>query len=196
MHENESNNINGGKVEGWPQVTRGDIAWIHKGDSESTGHEMWSDRPAVIMSNDVINSRAGCVMVVYLTTSDRRRPSPMQVPVTSSSKPSLAICNQVHTVDISRVGEVIGHATDKEVRDISRGLIGALQIGDEHFSTLFHKWENYAKDLRTEDGAVSDQSEGDSARLRAELRLTQAERDLYRNFARAQMESLDQPDAA
>lgn len=177
-------------------ITRGDIAYVSSADTPSIGCEIWSDRPAIVVSGDPINHGTGCVMVVYLSTSRTKAASPTQVRIMSSGKPALAICSQVHSVDRSRIGRVIGHATDKEMRAVSQALTGALALGDEHFTTLFRKWDNYVKTYHLD---ITEELE-DLARaprdkcvekLRLELAITAKERDAYRALAEAKQAQLD-----
>lgn len=177
-------------------ITRGDIAYINSNDTPSVGCEIWADRPAVIVSGEPINKGTGCVMVVYLSTSRTKAASPTQVRIMSSGKPCLAICSQVHSVDRSRIGKVIGHASDKEMRAVSQALVGALALGDEHFTTLFRKWDNYVKTYHLE---VEEELEDlknapvDRAveKLSLELSITAKERNAYRELAEAKQAQLD-----
>ena len=50
-------------------VHRGEIYHIH--EIEVTGHEQHSDRPAIVVSNDVGNEHSPVVEVVYLTTQKK-----------------------------------------------------------------------------------------------------------------------------
>lgn len=52
-----------------PDYKRGEIYYVAPNYSE-TGSEIWSGRPAVIVSNDDLNRNRNCVEVVYLTTPE------------------------------------------------------------------------------------------------------------------------------
>lgn len=112
---------------GYPQ--RGEIYYITGSpDVKETGSETWSDRPGLIVSNNVLNKTSGAVSIVYLSTSARRRPSPTHTAVTSGSKQAIAMCEQIHTVDKSRLAEYIGIATREEMDDVDKAILFALQI--------------------------------------------------------------------
>lgn len=115
------------------------------------GTELWSNRPAVIVSNNVMNNHSGFVQIVYLTTSARKRPGPTHVlvpaPMTSRNQPgaeALALCEQVHTVDVSRLTKHLGALSRNKMHDIGEALALNLSIGRNPDSNgLFKKWEKY-----------------------------------------------------
>lgn len=48
---------------------RGEIYWIDAKGAE--GHEIYGDRPCVIVSSEIINKHTGCVIVVPTTSNDK-----------------------------------------------------------------------------------------------------------------------------
>lgn len=70
----------------------------------STGHESSGTRPAIIVSNDKCNEHSPVLEVVYLTTSKTKKPLPTHVCV-YANVPSIALCEAVHSVDVSRILE-------------------------------------------------------------------------------------------
>lgn len=108
---------------------RGDIYYV-TGDParKEIGAETWSDRPGVIVSNDVLNRTSGVVSIAYLSTSKKRRPSPTHANVTSGGKTAVAMCEQIQTVDKSRLAEYIGSASKEEMDDVDGAILFALQI--------------------------------------------------------------------
>ena len=87
-------------------IRRGDIFYI-KNDDNAVGFEQKKTRPAIIVSNNANNRASGVVEIVYLTTSQKHRPLPTHIRV-RGYVPSIALCEQVVTVDVSRLMERIG----------------------------------------------------------------------------------------
>ena len=84
----------------------------------SIGTELWSNRCGIIVSNNTNNKNSGFVEIVYLSTSTHKRLSPTHIPVISGTKKAIAICEQVHTVDNSRLKTYIGkYYTRRNVRN-------------------------------------------------------------------------------
>ena len=101
---------------------KGDIHYIKSLDNTPIGTEIWSNRPAVIVSNNTTNSTSGFVNVVYLTTSFYKRICPTHITIDSDSKKAIALCEQIHTVDNSRIGPKLGSITYHEQLKIDKAL--------------------------------------------------------------------------
>ena len=70
------------------------------------GHEQAGSRPALIVSVDGLNaSAAGLVIVVPLTTTDRRLPTRVEIvpPEGGVRAPSFAMCEQVRAISVDRL---------------------------------------------------------------------------------------------
>ena len=123
-------------------VSRGDVYHIGRGGGNPTGSEIWPDRPAVIVSNDAINEKSDFVTVVYLTTS-QKRPMPYHVPVLSCGKPATAMCEQVFSVDKSRLESKLCTLADKEMDAVGKGLqmsLATLGLNPNQSRNLIRKW--------------------------------------------------------
>lgn len=105
--------------------TRGDIHYIDP--HPSTGHEQMPGRPAVIVSNDKCNEHSPVLEVVYLTTQNKTS-LPTHVTIRSAPRVSTVLCEQVHSVDTSRVGNYCGHCTEQELRAIDTALLISLGL--------------------------------------------------------------------
>ena len=127
------------------EIHRGDIFYVTDDPSRpSIGAEIWPNRAALVVSNDSINAHSDAIQIVYLSTSDKKRPSPTHIYVTSGKRRAIALCEQIHTVDISRICGKFGHASDSEMDDVSSALMFGLQIN--HGTSpqgIFKKWERY-----------------------------------------------------
>lgn len=170
---------------------RGEV-WLVASDPDrpSVGTELWSNRPAVIMSNNVINGRSGFAQVVYLTTSARKRSGPthVQLPAFEGKGDTMALCEQVHTVDASRLRKKMGTVPQGRMRDLDAAVALSLSIGrnpDTH--GLFRKWEEHVKlngiDIQQEIDALSGRTETEQIEAyRLALELVTQQRDAYRDL--------------
>lgn len=123
-------------------VKKGEIWNINQGNTSSTGTEIWSNRPAIIVSNDATNQKAGFVNVVYLTTKDKRE-MPYHIKINSGGKEAIAMCEQIFAVDKSRISFYVGEITSEELLEIDKALLFSLGISNSlKPNTLFTKWVN------------------------------------------------------
>lgn len=109
---------------------RGEIYNIDFGH-QADSHKQSGVRPAVIVSNNKANTNAPVVTIVPLTAriwKKRHLPTHVQIPFdkrTGLMKPSMALAEQVETMDKSRLGEKVGEIEDVSVMN---QLTTALQI--------------------------------------------------------------------
>lgn len=109
-------------------MKRGEIYYIARSLTYSSiGSEQDAGRPAIIVSNNKNNSNSEVIEVVYLTTQDKPE-LPTHVTIRSSRKPSTALCEQVNSISVERVGDYIGTATDAEMQAIDRSLMISLGL--------------------------------------------------------------------
>lgn len=108
------------------EIRRGDIFYIHK--FPVVGSEIEADgRPAIIVSNDMNNQYSQVVEVVFLTTQ-AKKPMPTHVSIYSAPRPSTALCEQVSTVSVERIGNYAGHLTEKEMTQVDTALLISLDL--------------------------------------------------------------------
>ena len=93
-------------------IKRGDIWYIESG--YSVGSEQRAGRPAIVVSNNRNNQYSGTVEVVYLTTQPKRD-LPTHVTISSLSRESTALCEQITSVSTERFGSYRGAVTDEEM---------------------------------------------------------------------------------
>ena len=129
------------------QFLRGQIYHIDSDPNEpAVGAEIWSDRPGLIVSNNTLNATSNCVEIVYCSLSFKKRVHPTHVKITSGDKIAIAKCEQVHSVDKSRLSEYIGTITEEQQTNIDAALAIGLELKpNAHLMTLFKKWEAYIK---------------------------------------------------
>ncbi len=104
---------------------RGKIYYISR--TGAVGSEMKKNRPAVIVSNDDINKKLGVVEVVFLTTA-QKSVVPEHVVIQSSGTSAITICEQITTIDKSKIREYIGECTEEEMKLIDKALLASLKL--------------------------------------------------------------------
>lgn len=113
-------------------IERGDIYYITN-NREAVGSEQIAGRPAIVVSNDKNNEFSTVLEVVYLTSQPKTY-LPTHVDITSSNRNSIALCEQVTTVSVKRVGDYIGHCDEEEMYNVDEAL--AISLGIESHPSL------------------------------------------------------------
>lgn len=127
-------------------MKRGEVYYIFKGPIDSVDNEMQSGRPGIIVSNDRCNHSSCVVEVVYLTTQPKTE-LPTHANIASSPRESIALCEQVQSVAVSRIGDYICTLTDAEMEAVNNALLVSLGLTSPPVSN--HSDEEFIK-LRTE----------------------------------------------
>lgn len=103
-------------------MNRGDVYWVNL--DPTTGSEIQQQRPCVLVGATPINRARRTVVVVPLSSSARVFP-PITISVTCLDKQVTAVCDQIRTVDKSRLKSVVGklsvhdlHALDDSLRQV------------------------------------------------------------------------------
>lgn len=109
-------------------MKRGEIYYIERSSYGETGSEQRSGRPAIIVSNDKCNEYSDVLEVVFLTTQPKND-LPTHIDIRSSTKPSVALCEQINSIAIQRFGEYIGTCSDYEMMMVDAAL--AISLGLE-----------------------------------------------------------------
>jgi len=107
------------------EYLRGQIYYIES--YASTGSEQRAGRPAVIVSNDKNNEHSATVEVVYLTTQPKHD-LPTHVVVKGTGRDSIALCEQIHTVAVERIGSFCGLCSRIELQNIDIALLISLDL--------------------------------------------------------------------
>lgn len=101
-------------------IQRGQIYYIDL--SSTKGSEQGGMRPCVIIQNNKGNQHAPTTIVVPLTTQWKKK-LPMHALVRESARLSLALCEQIRTVDKSRIsGECVGECSPHTMEQIDLAL--------------------------------------------------------------------------
>lgn len=106
-------------------IKRGEIYYIDY--VPVIGQEQRTGRPAVIVGDTELANISGNVMVVYLTTKPQYDAC-AHITVRSTGKQSTAICEQIATVSLNRLGKLCGTCTPAEMEQIDIALVSALGL--------------------------------------------------------------------
>ncbi len=100
-------------------TNRGDIYWVDL--NPTTGSEIKKLRPCVLVGATPISNARRTVVVVPLSTSATANP-PLTIGVTCLEKPATAICDQIRTVDKSRLRTHAGMLSMQDLNALDEGL--------------------------------------------------------------------------
>lgn len=106
-------------------IKRGDIYYI--GKYPTIGSEQQAGRPAIIVSNEKNNQHSSTVEVVYLTTQPKAD-LPTHVTISSAPRESIALCEQVTSVSVDRIGDKMGRLTNREMTQVDIALLVSLDL--------------------------------------------------------------------
>ena len=107
------------------RILRGDIRWADL--TPTRGREQAGERPVLILSHDVFNSRSGTVIAVALTSQAQRAGFPLTLELDHPKLPkqSWVKISQIRTLSVERIGRRLGRA---EPEDLTRIIEGLLEI--------------------------------------------------------------------
>jgi mRNA interferase MazF len=148
-------------------MLRGDIHYIMEG--KTTGSEQHAGRPAIIVSNDKCNAHSPVVEVVFLTTSPKTD-LPTHVTIRSTSRTSIALCEQITSVSTERLGDYVTTCSEQEMSVIDSALLVSLALNPKPVPS---------KSKETE---VSSERKLIEEDLRAQLKTAVIEREMYKTM--------------
>lgn len=109
-------------------MKRGEIYYVEPSKQyQETGSEQRSNRPAIIVSNDLNNENAQTVEIVYLTTQPKKE-LPTHVQINCNGRTSTALCEQISTVAVERLQNYMGTCTDDEMGKINDAIMISLGV--------------------------------------------------------------------
>lgn len=106
-------------------MNRGDIYWVDLNPTK--GSEINKKRPCVLVSATPINQARHTVVVVPLSTSAKARP-PITISVSCMGKQVTAVCDQIRTVDKSRLKSSPGSLSSNDLNILDEGLRQVLSL--------------------------------------------------------------------
>ena len=106
-------------------MNRGDVYWVDLNPTK--GSEINKERPCVLVGATPINMARRTVVVVPLSTSAIIRP-PVTVGVNCLGKIVAAVCDQIRTVDKTRLKKKAGALLVKDLQELDEGLKQVLAL--------------------------------------------------------------------
>lgn len=104
--------------------------WVAYLPTSKGSHVQGGCRPVIVMSNDLANTHSPVITVVPVTSSTSKRPLPTHVAfaLDGLTSASVALCEQILSVDKPLLSYRIGAIHDESVRaSLNRAL--AVQLG-------------------------------------------------------------------
>ena len=115
------------------EIRRGDIFFANLNPYK--GSEQGGKRPVIIIQNDIGNQHSPTVIVTAVTSHfHKKRALPIHVPIENEvlEKQSLALLEQIRTIDKSRLIEKLGRVTDRNMKEIEQAINISLALKNEN----------------------------------------------------------------
>ncbi len=130
------------------EIKRGDV-WYYRAN-DAVGYEEFVGRPMVVVSNDIFNATTPLVVGVYTTSKPKNNKTSPKL--NSMGTSSWAVCNQIVTVDKSRLDKRIGTLSysDMERVDIAMRVVLSLPGGGTAAEKNVTELEKKVEELETE----------------------------------------------
>ena len=110
------------------KIRRGDIYYANL--DPVIGSEQGGERPVLIIQNDKGNQHSPTVIVAAVTSRVNKKKSlPTHIPIECSSlaKDSIALLEQIRTIDKQRLTEYVGRASSESMNEIDKSFL--LSVG-------------------------------------------------------------------
>jgi mRNA interferase MazF len=102
---------------------RGDVYQL-KAPREVRGHEQRGNRYAVVVQSDLLPLSTWLVA----PTSTSARPTSFRPEVEVDGKSTLVLVEQIAAVDPERLGQLVGHLTQREMSDVDEAIRVVLHV--------------------------------------------------------------------
>lgn len=135
-------------------VERGELYWVKLGDS--VGSEESVGRPGVIVSSRKGNETSPIVQIAYTTTQVKY--GVINPSTYASGRKTWILCNQIQTVDKSRLERYLGKLTSEEMKAVDDALEIVLDLGykdDEEVERLKSEIESLKSEIVELTGEVA-----------------------------------------
>lgn len=109
-------------------MVRGEIYWADL--SGGKGSEQGGMRPVVIIQNSKGNNHAPTTIVAAMTTKLGKHKIPTHVYCNADclAAPSLILCEQLRTIDKSRLSKRIGQLNAEDIEKVNKALRISLEV--------------------------------------------------------------------
>ena len=111
------------------KIKRGDLVFVNF--DPIVGSEQGGPRPSVVLQNDVGNKHAPTVIIAPITSKSKKSNLPTHVKLTSKclERNSVALLEQIKTIDKTRIEAYIGSLSEEEMKMIEKALRISLGMG-------------------------------------------------------------------
>lgn len=108
-------------------IKRGDVVWIYLPPAQFHFIQE-GKRPAIVVQNDTGNTHSSTTIVVPITSVLKRRDLVTHVPINADFLPnaSMALCEQIVTVNKDQIQRVIGHLPKAIMQTIDLGILRSV----------------------------------------------------------------------
>ena len=108
-------------------VYRGEVYYTDL--SPVIGSEQGGMRPVLIVQNDIGNKHAPTTIIAPITSRFTKKPLPTHLPLSNCglAKDSIALCEQLRTIDKRRLREKMGEIGEKEKVALDKAI--AISLG-------------------------------------------------------------------
>jgi len=120
------------------ELFRGDIVYVNL--EPKTGSETGEKRPCLVIQNNVNNKYAPTTIIAVITSKRRlenKKKYPTHVWINKGEGgltiDSIIQCEQIRTIDKSRITKKIGHLNDDFMQEVEEAIKIILSIGNYKF---------------------------------------------------------------
>lgn len=106
-------------------LSYGDVVYVTGEKENTTGSERWPNRPAIIISKDIMKDST--VQIVYL--SHILKIGRYNINVTDAAGNTVrACCDQIHCVDYSRIGNFLYKISEAELYGVKKAIVDRMDL--------------------------------------------------------------------
>ena len=111
-----------------PIVSRGEVWYADL--SPVVGSEQGGCRPILIVQNEIGNRHSPTTIGVPITSRCTKKPLPTHISIVADclAKDSIALCEQVRTIDKSRLRQKMGKVDEAIVDELNKALVVSLGL--------------------------------------------------------------------
>jgi mRNA interferase MazF len=114
-------------------VKRGEVYFANL--NPVVGSEQGGKRPVVIIQNDIGNTYSTTTIIAPITTNNRHSRLPTHVSISKKTEPlrdSVAMLEQIRTIEKSRLKKCIGTLSDETMKKIDDAVLISIGVKELH----------------------------------------------------------------
>lgn len=114
-------------------VKRGEVYFANL--NPVVGSEQGGKRPVVIIQNDIGNTYSTTTIIAPITTNNRHSRLPTHVSISNKTEPlrdSVAMLEQIRTIEKSRLKKCIGTLSDETMKKIDDAVLISIGVKELH----------------------------------------------------------------